>query len=256
MSGTSLLRTAVTWTAMVLLVALILRWSGGLTPQALAAAVALAALTFYLGARRARQTLARIQYHLAVGEPDKLLALVDRQLRHRRSPAARGPLLVFRAAGQSMQGDWEGALATLDEVDPEAMPEPGRAVWQFGYWGARFGCLVFTERIEEARRVLEQHIEPLAGTEELRHAGDAVTAARAELAFCDGEYERARPIFERLVADGRVPPASRAVFHYFLGRIADEEGEGGQARRHFSRAVALAPRTWIPAGIRVLNEGA
>lgn len=248
-----MIRGLVSWVGLIVLFGFVFASARGLTPLILLLAAVILAGTFWLGMRRARWVFARMQHHLGAGQPEPLLALVDRALRHRKTPSTRGPLLVFRAAGLSMRGDWDEAERVLDEVDPEAMPEPGKEVWQFGYWGARFGCAIFTERIEAARHILQRRIEPLSSSERLRGAGHAIEAARAELWFCEGEHERARPVFERLVDQEGVPAASRAVFHYFLGRIAADAGEVDDAERHFARAEALAPETWLPAGIQALR---
>ena len=205
--------------------------------------------------RRVQRTLARVQGHLRAGEPEPMLALVESELHRRKSLMARVPLLIFKASGQSMRGDWRGAMETLDGVDLEALRRPGAEVWLYGYLGTRFECLIFLERTEEARRIYERELLPLCeGSPALRDAAPALEMARAHLAFSDGELAAARASFVRLLGDERVPPAGSAVFHYFLGRIERETGADAAAEDHFARAAALAPRTWIPAGIHVLGE--
>jgi hypothetical protein len=61
-------------------------------------------------------------------------------------------------------------------------------------------------------------------------------------------------IFVRLVRDTRIPPPSRAVFHYFIARIYHAQGQWNPADQHFAEAARLAPKTWIPAGIAAFRD--
>jgi tetratricopeptide (TPR) repeat protein len=207
--------------------------------------------TLLIGFLRGRRALARIHELIALGEPDKLLSLVRWQLRYARSGPNRGPLKVFEAVALSMKGDFSRALQSLDAVNPGAMPE---AIWQFGYYTARFGCYVFLERLDEARAILGDHIERLAAGGELPSADDAIAGSRAMMWFCDGDQPRAMEVFARLVRDTRIPPPSRAVFHYFIGRVYHADGKWSAADQHFAEAAKLGPKTWIPSGIEAFRD--
>ncbi len=254
LSWSTRIRIALAWTGLVAFFAYFLRTYDPGTPFALSLIAALLVSTAVVGFLRGRRTLARIQELIALGDPEPLLALVRRKLRYARSGPNRGPLRVFEAVGLSMKGEWAAALEVLGQVDAAALPDRGRAVWEFGYHAARFSCLVFTECLDEARAVLRDHIERLAATPELPPAGDAVQACRAMMWFCDGDHDRAMSVFAALVRDTRIPPSSRAVFHYFIGRIYHAGGKWNASEQHFAEAARLGPKTWVPAGIAAFIE--
>ena len=247
------LRTALVWLSLLLLGSYLLNSTRGSVSLLLLSLILVFVVVFAVGAWSARRNLVKIYSYLALGRPDELLALIEPRLAKRRSAELRGPLIVFKAAALSMQGKFDEGLATLKEIKPSELPEPGKKAWQFGYYSAMMSCLLFSERVEEARRIFEDEMEPLAEDETMRGTQRALDAYRAELSFCDGDLDAARPVFERLVGDVTMPPASRAMFHYFLGRIHSEEDRPEDSEKHFELAVHLGRYTWIPAGIEALK---
>lgn len=202
---------------------------------------------------RSRRPLVRIQDLISLGDPDKLLSLVRRRLRYAGTGPNRGPYKIYEATALSMKGDWQRAVAALDEVAIDQLPEP-RALWQFGYHSARFCCCVFLEQIDQARAILDGSLIGLARDPAVNEPQDALASCRAMLWFCDEQDDKAMDVFVRLVRNTTIPPPSRAVFHYFIARIYHRRGQWAAADQHFEEAERLAPRTWIPAGIAAFRD--
>ena len=254
MSPASKIRIALSWTAMAAFFVVVFRSVDPGSPFALSLIAALLVATMIIGFARGRRAMARIQEMAALGEPDKMLAIVRRKLRYAKPGSPnRAAFAVFLATGLSMKGEWDRALEALDEVDPDSMPEDEKALWQFGYYNAKFSCLVFKERLDEARAVLDTQLEPLASGH-IPRAENAIDACRAVMWFCDGEHEKAMGVFARLVKETPIPPPSRAVFHYFLARIYHDRGHWKGANEHFEEAERLGARTWVGAGIKAFRE--
>lgn len=240
------------WAALVIAFAIVFRssTSTGSWPVVTLAALAVSAAVMVLW--RAAGALRRLQQLLAEGRPDPMLRIVRRRLRYRGGGRNRGPLLVFKAAALSMKGEWERGLEVLDEIDPAAdLPEERRLHWELATFSTRFSCLIFLERIDEARALYEAEIAPRADDADAKLAAEAM---EAELWFCEGARGEARTVFERLVGDYRLPASARAVFHYFLGRIYRGGGDREASDAQFERARQIAGKTWIPAGIDAIER--
>lgn len=246
------LATWAVWAALVVAFAIAFANAEVQGPWPLMGLAALVLASAIIVVWRQMSTLRRLQLLLGEGRPDPMLRIVRRRLRYRGGGKNRGPLLVFEAAALSMKGDWERGLEVLDSIDLEAdLPAEDRASWQLSYHGTRFSCLLFLERIEEARELFDREIAPSAGD---ANAGLAAEAMEAELWFCEGARSRAEAVFERLVGDYRIPASARAVFHYFLGRIHRDRGEREASDAQFQRARQIAGDTWIPAGIEAIER--
>jgi tetratricopeptide (TPR) repeat protein len=251
----SKIRIALTWAALAGFLLVVLRTVDSGTPFVFAFVSAVLLSTVIVGVARARRAMARIQELMVLGEPDKMLALVRRKLRYaKRGSPNHAAFTVFLATGLSMKGDWDSALSALDDIDPDSVPDGDRALWQFGYYNARFACLVFSERLDEARAVLADNLEPLVEKGALTNAATALEACQAVMWFCDDEHDRAMKVFARLVIETPIPAPSRAVFHYFLARIYHARGVWKGANEHFDEAARLAPKTWVHAGVEAFRE--
>jgi tetratricopeptide (TPR) repeat protein len=212
--------------------------------------VATAALIFW----RSLAGLERLQSLLVEGRPKPMLRIVRRRLRYRGGGANRAELLIYQAAAYAMSGEFDKGLLALDDIGvPGELPVEDRESWLFAYASTRFSCLLFSEQIEAARSLYE---ETLLGYRKHAELEVVIEAMEGELLYCEGEHIKAERILEALVSETRTPPAARAVFHYFLGRIYADRGQRARAAAQFDLARTLGPRTWIPAGIDALEAAA
>ena len=209
------------------------------------------AATLWANARELRMH-AMVNRYSALGQPESILALIEPELAYSKTPRIRVPFSIYKAIAFSLQGKWAEALVILDDLDITSMRGKTRRTWQFLYYSHRFTCLLFNDRPDEAREILENQIDPFAeivtspGTKVIRDE------AHAKMAYFEGRRDEAKDAFKALAARGEIAPASRAIYHYFLGRLAMEEGQSPDA--HFTRATELAPDTFLPGEIRELND--
>lgn len=246
------LRRLAAWAALVVVLVALFRGARteGTWPMIVLAAIVVAAamIAFW----RAWSALTRLQQHMIDGNPEPILSITRRRLRYRGGGRDRGQLLVFQAAGHSMNGEWERGLLALDHVDLEHdFADDERERWTFVYHSTRFSCLLFSEAIEAARELFDEEIRPRAGAAGAELAAEAM---EAELWYCEGEHIRAERVFERIADDFRSPPPARAVFHYFLGRIYRDRSQLDRAAEEFALARQNAGNTWIPDGIDALDR--
>ncbi len=196
----------------------------------------------------------QIQTLLIEGRPKAVLRIVRRRMRYRNGGTARVPLMIFAAAAHSLRGDFDQGLSKLEKLRiPADLPEDQRESWLFSYASTLFGCLLFAEQIAEARETFDQQLKQYR---EQAALAPIIDAMEAQLHYCEGEHIRAERVFEKITGDTKIPPVSRAVFHYFLGRIFSDRGQSAKADEQFEMAAALAPRTWIPKGIEALRQEA
>jgi tetratricopeptide (TPR) repeat protein len=204
---------------------------------------------------RAFSALNRLQNFLIEGNPKPMLRIIRRRLRYRGGGRDRGALLIYQAAAYSMKGEWEKGLVALDEIDLDsdfaAASDSQRAAWDLAYHSSRFSCLIFLERFEEARELFDAELADRAESPETELA---VRAMEAELWFCEDRRSQAERVFEEIVGNHRLPPSSRAVFHYFLGRIYRDRGKRDDSEAQFDRARELGGKTWIADGIAAIER--
>jgi len=196
--------------------------------------------------------LTRLQALLVEGRPRPMLRIARRRLRYRGGGNDRAPLLIYQAAAYSLNGEFEKGLLALDAITvPKDLPREDRDSWRLAYDSTRFSCLLFGEKIEEAREHFETAMSKYKSIAELE---TSLKSMEAQLHYCEGEHIKAERVFETIIEESRTPPAARAVFHYFLGRIYADRGQSERAAERFESARVLAPKTWIPAGIDALKE--
>lgn len=177
----------------------------------------------------------------AIGEPDELIELADKQLARRRAARRRVPFYIYKALAYSMKSEWDEATKILEGIDFGSLRGNARRTWQFLYYNNLLACRLFTGRTEDARAIYEEHVAPFAET--VKSPGTELTAreSRAKVLFFEGEHDEAAEIFSDLTNEIRIAQASRALYHHFLAAIAGEKGDTDTAARHRAEADELAP---------------
>lgn len=186
----------------------------------------------------------------ALGKPDAMLAIIEAELSASKDAQVQVPFTIYKATALRLKGDFSEALALLESVQPRLMGGNAGRTWCFLHSAERLGCLAFLGRTHDARRVLEEEVEPFARNMTSPAADIIVRESRARLAFFEERYDESAELFQALVDDGRMVPASRALYHYFLGRIAMIRGQ--DPSEHFRQAREMAGETFIPQAIESL----
>jgi hypothetical protein len=165
-------------------------------------------------------------------------------------------LAIFEAMACVMRGDWQRALAVLDDIDPDQLPMPSADAshWQFGYHHARFEALLHVD-LSGAASVLGDHLVPLAIRDDSPRAWQMVDCCRIALAYHRGDASCAGPLKQLREAPdlGRF---AAAEIDYMLGMLALREGDRIAATQRLTSAHRLAPRTWIGAAVKQLASAA
>ncbi len=195
---------------------------------------------------RTLTAVASLSRSVAVGDARRTLELVDEQLPRKKSPAARAPLLVARAQALELRGDWAGVLAALDEVDLRGIPDRLRPSWTIVASTVRIGALVETDRIADAKRVLETEVEPAAAALDPRVDRSSKllrSLAAGRIAATEGNGAEARALLQAVLDDIHAGGASRALAHFYLARISEETA----AASHRTEIAKLIPdeSVWI-----------
>lgn len=206
--------------------------------------VALGAATFVYSAVRELKTHVRVRQHAALGDPDSILAITETELTRRRRPRARLPFVIYRANALQMKGEWDESLELLERARLDVVGGKARRHWEFLHAHSLLGALLHTGEIGPARELLAGRIEPMARRLPEPLATLSLDEANARVAFFLGKLADSKARFERLIADERVPSSSRAMYHYYLARIARAQSRPDEAEQHAATAAKLAPRTF------------
>ncbi len=250
---------AIGWAGLAVALLTVFRLGATRTSWTIAVGTAMITATAGIVFWRSFTSIEQLRTLLTEGRPKPMLRIIRRKLRYLRNDLRneedRSALLLYRAAAESMDGRFEDGLATLSELNEANVvldqPTGERESWTFSVASTRFSCLLFAERIEEARALFD---DKLASFRSREATLATIESMEAQLDYCEGEHIRAERVFEKLTDDTHAAPAARAVFHYFLGRIYADRGQTDKADEEFREARKLAPKTWIPAGITALQR--
>ena len=190
---------------------------------------------------------------MAVGDADRMLEIVERELAGRRR--GRAKLLAARAFAYEVRGAWADALAAADDaraaVDGE-LPEPVHGFYAARLAAVRVAALVATGKLDEARATYDGELARL----DIAHGGALVQRQRAELAgvarlaaariaLASGDTARARELLQLVIDDIRAGAFQRAGAHYYAAQLADAAGATAEGARHRAEIARLAPTSWL-----------
>ena len=190
---------------------------------------------------RALADAAALARALSVGDTERLLALADRGLCHRRArlPAIRARFLVARGLAHLLRGEFPAARTALDAAEPAPDLQPLAAT------------LRLIVQVELAARETAGPAAPRGDRPDTSGALDTfpVAAPRAPWlawladglrAWRTGQLDAATSLLTRVTDDIRTGSALRAIAHLYAARIADARRDAAAAARHRAAAADLA----------------
>ncbi len=169
--------------------------------------------------------------HAAVGEPDELLALAEKQVTRRLRAKTRVPFQIYIAMAHELRGDRDAAKTALAATDLDLLHPKVRRTWGAIHASLRITLLTRDGDAAGARKVLEESLRPFLKYIPGAGAEVILREAEARVLLAEAKPDEARPMFEALAKDIRLGPATRAACLYLLGDHA--------------AAAKLAPRTWM-----------
>jgi hypothetical protein len=210
------------------------------TASVVAAMFGVAIVGLWFGVRRLR-VHASASRLAAIGRPDELLALVERELPRRFTAGTRAPLHVFAAMAHNLTGDFAAARRALDASGIVPGGKQLRS-WQFLWAAADIHTRGATGDARGARTTYGRAIAPLrtvggGGGVELM-----AIEAEARVLLAEGDAAAARELATPMVKDIRLGPAARGQLHALVAQAAAAAGDDEAAAEHAARAHELAPR--------------
>ena len=176
-----------------------------------------AIIMLWFGVRRLR-IHASASRLAAIGRPDELLELVERELPVRLTAGTRAPMHVFAAMAHNLKGDAAAARRSLDLAGIVPGSKALRS-WQFLWAAADIHARTATGDVAGARATFSQGIAPLrpraSGGIEL-----VIIEAEARIKLAEGDGDGARELLEPLLKDVRLGPGARAQ----LKTLSDQAG--------------------------------
>jgi tetratricopeptide (TPR) repeat protein len=156
-------------------------------------------------------TQAALSRAIAIGDSAKLLETTGKQLARLKTDADRAPYHVARAFAHELRAEWSDALAELDKANLAALPPAKRAPWQLRASMTRIAALVETNRIADARRVLDAELRPDAPHVLHSDAYLAANLAAGRVLAAEGKRDEAAARLRKVADDVRATSAMRAA---------------------------------------------
>jgi hypothetical protein len=202
--------------------------------------VGIIAVWFWVRRLRVHGSASRLA---AIGRPDELIALVQKELPRRLTHGTRAPMHVFAAMAHNLLGDFAAARRSLDDAGIVPGERRNRS-WQFLWASADVHTRTATGDIEGAKKTYAKAIatmRPMGGGIEL-----VAAEAEARIKLAEGDAAGARELIGPLVKDVRLGPGARGQLHALLALAADKAGDAAAAETHRAEAKKLVPRVAAP----------
>jgi hypothetical protein len=156
-------------------------------------------------------TQAALSRAIAIGDSARLLEVSEKQLGRLKTDADRAPYHVARAFAHELRSEWDAAIAELDKANLSALPDAKRAPWQLRAASTRIAALVATNRIADARRVLDAELRPDAPHVLHSDAYLAANLAAGRILAAEGKRDEAAARLKKVSEDVRATSAMRAA---------------------------------------------
>jgi hypothetical protein len=224
--------------------ALIITSEAGESAQVIAALFFFCVLGLWVGFRRLRVHAAASRL-VAIGRPDEMAKLVEREVPRRWTTGTRAPLHVFAAMGHNLAGEYEAAKTSLATSGIRLGAKEHQS-WQLLWAAADIHARtalgdVAGAKASYARTVAPHRALPMTGGVEL-----VAIECEARIALAEGDAARARELVTPMTKDIRLGPGARAQLHALLAQALAAEGNAADAAVQAAKARDLAPRCTFP----------
>lgn len=151
---------------------------------------------------------------------------------------------LYRGVAHALRAEWPLALAALAEATPKSPRDKVLVAT------VTIGALVETREVAKARDVLDRALAadgPMARLHPRLDAASHIAArlARGRVLTAEHSNAEALAVLQQVIDDIRTDSASRALAHFYAGRVAADAGDIAGADNHRVRAAALAPGAWF-----------
>jgi hypothetical protein len=220
--------------------ALVSTAGAGAVASVIAALFFIGVLMMYLGLRRLR-VHASASRLASIGDPDQLLALVERELPRRLLTGTRMPLYIFRAMAYNLLGNWDRARQALNDAGIRPGQRSTRSwhlVWAAADIHTRTGSgdAIGARQSYVALVMPFRRLVPAAGVELI------AIECEARILLAEGNPAAARVCITPLIKDIRLGAGVRAQLRAILAQAAAAEGDVAGAAEHAAAARKLAPK--------------
>lgn len=224
--------------------ALIITSGAGQTSQVIAALFFVVVLALWIAFRRLRVHAAASRW-VAIGRPDELQKLVEREVPRRWTAGTKAPLHVFEAMGHNLAGEPAKARKALERSGIRLGSKQLQS-WQVLAAAADIHARTMLGDVKGAkesfvRGIATQRILPGSGIVSLLAA-----ECEARIALAEGDTARAKELVAPMVKDIRLGPAARAQVHALMALALAKEGDDEGAKAQAAKARELAPRCVFP----------
>lgn len=220
--------------------ALILSSGAGGPSQAIAALFFVVVLGLWIAFRRLRVHAAASRL-VAIGRPDEVAKLVEREVPRRWTSATKAPLHVFAAMGHNLAGEHEQARQALVTSGIKLGGKDLKG-WQVLAAAADIHARTAMGDVKGAKESYARGIATAAMMPGSGIVALLASEAEARIALADGDPARARELVAPMAKDIRLGPAARAQVHAIMAQALAAEGDAEGAQAQAAKARALAPK--------------
>lgn len=177
------------------------------------------------------------------GNPEMFLYELGKDINKAKSDEYKRALLVNKVSGLIFMGKWQEAIELLDTIGSNFNNEVFTVQYYLNYLSAH----IFLERVDIAKEIYsdkKELFERYKTIKRYREINQSIKKVEGIFSFYNDDLIKSKSIFEELL-DKQKYSIYRAIYHYFLGKIFEKEGNLAESKIHFNKAKLLGERTFL-----------
>lgn len=202
--------------------------------------------------------LVKINALLEQGKAKEFIHATTLELDKQTNPGLKALLLMNLSAGFVFLGDFQVALNTLQQVNPDHFKqwsETHRRRLQALYYNNLLNALLYTKRWDEAVALWSEKAEFLIPKTGYKLLDQCIEGSAATYHYFCGDLGHAYSIFERLTEVKDMPSIYRAKQLYLLGRLDLHAGRFDQGMRRLEESAQMSGQSYLAEEPRRLSIG-